>query len=294
MRRNLIRVVISLLTFTFGITASALLAGEQHPTENSTHRAELVAVPTNPTAPAAEVTPTPDLEIVFGGGRLKLLRDEVRLKSEGLRYHIDVTYPQIAGSDELHIRLLNERIKEMTAEHYQWPLTITDEDLRNYQVHPEAYNGVDIVYDVSLATDSVLSIYFADYTSAIGAAHGNQDSFVVNYDLVFRKELKLSDLFAPGSKYLQYISRYCTEEFKQAGYGQSLFPERLAPVSRNFKSWNVTSTGIRFNFDRCQVFGCSDGSQAVEIPFDDLKPILSARAMSILPISPVVKVNADH
>ena len=293
MKRILVYVTSSLLTFNFGITADALLGGYLHPAEKSPPRAEIVAVPQP--ALEAEATPTPEPEIVFGGGRLKLVPDEVHLSSDRLHYQINVRYPQVDGSADPHIRRLNQRINELVTKEYEWPIYIVEEELHQaLRMHPEVYNLVDIVYDVTSATDSVLSIYFGEYSYGIGAAHGVQSSFVVNYDLASKKELKLSDLFKPGSKYLEFVSRYCKDEFKRQGHGESLFPEALVPVRRNFESWNVTSTGIRFNFDACTIFGCSGGQTEVEIPFSDLKPILSARAMSILPTSSVVKVKADH
>lgn len=63
---------------------------------------------------------------------------------------------------------------------------------------------------MDLATDSVLSICFNGYVYGISAAHGSQISFVINHDLASGKELKLAPLFNPGSKYLEFISRYCT------------------------------------------------------------------------------------
>ena len=293
MRRILVYVTSSVLAFNFGITADALLGGYLHPAENVPPRAEVVATP-QPTL-EAEATPTPEPDIVFGGGRLKLVPDEVHLSSDRLHYQINVRYPQVDGSADPHIHRLNQRIKALMTDRYQWPLTTTEEELRNGQrLYPEFYNTVDIVYGVTSATDSVLSICFGVYSYGIGAAHGVQHSVVVNYDLVSRKELKLAELFKPGSRYLEFISRYCKEEFTRQGHGETLFPEAPAPVSSNFESWNVTSTGIRFNFDACTIFGCSTGQTEVEIPFSDLKPMLSARALSILPISSVVKVKADH
>jgi hypothetical protein len=295
MKRIVTFVTSGLVAFACGITASALLPWNQHSAEKLPFEGQVLTFQFATPAPQAEVTPTPDVEVVFGKGRLKLEPDEVHLISDRLHYEINATYPQVVGSDAPHIRQLNQRIRELVTAHYQWPLAINGEELRQtLQMYPEGTNTVDINYEVSLASDSVLSIYFGAYTSAIGSAHGNVQSFVVNYDLVSRKELKLSDLFAPDANHLRFISRYCKNAFDTAGLGHSLFPEGLAPVRRNFHSWNVTSTGIRFNFDRCQVFGCSAGEQSVEIPYGELKSRLSARGMSILPISSVVKVKTDH
>lgn len=253
------------------------------------------AFPTVRSTPEAQATPTPEPEVVIGSGRMKLVPDEIRLSSERFHYEINASYPQVDGSDEVHIRQLNRDIKELVKAHYLWPLTITEEELsRSLKMHPEPTNTVDVIYGVSLASDSVVSIYFGQYSYHIGAGHGVQQSFVVNYDLVSRKALKLSDLFAPRAKYLQFVSRYCKDQFNQRGLGEDLHSDSLTPVSANFESWNVTPTGIRFNFDQCRAFGCSAPPQEVEIPFSELKPLLSARGLSILPISSVVKVKADH
>jgi hypothetical protein len=67
-------------------------------------------------------------EFLVGTGRLRMVPDEVQLKSERLRYEIDVRYPQIVGSEDLHIRKLNQHIKERATEQHQgrlfalWPL----------------------------------------------------------------------------------------------------------------------------------------------------------------------------
>jgi hypothetical protein len=121
-----------------------------------------------------------------------------------------------------------------------------------------------------------LSIYFVGYSYGIGAAHSVQYSFVINYDLVLRKQLKLSDLFKPHSKYLEFISNYCMDELSRRS--EFNFEEALRPMAENFESWNVTRHGIRFNFEACKVFGCSSGEQVVEIPFTALEQLLDRQA----------------
>ncbi|HKY41964.1 MAG TPA: DUF4163 domain-containing protein [Pyrinomonadaceae bacterium] len=212
--------------------------------------------------------PAPDPEIVFGRGHLRIVAEQVQLRSERLRYEIDVRYPQIVGAEGLHIRKLNQRIKQLATKHYQWLLTPSKKDLQYYRdVHPEIFNSLEVDYDVDLASDSVLSIYFTAHCYSIGAAHGSQYSWVINYDLESGKELKLARLFKPGSKYLEFISRYCSDEL-------SLYPGWALELTKDPESWNITRDGLRFNFDHCEFFGCSEGSKAVEIPFAALKDIL--------------------
>lgn len=58
-----------------------------------------------------------------------------------------------------------------------------------------------------------------------------------------------------------------------------MFEEALAPTAENFKSWNITTDGVRFNFDSCKVFGCSGGKQTIEIPFPVLTPLVNPQAL---------------
>ena len=201
---------------------------------------------------------------------------EVKLESERLHYQVDVTYPQIVGSKAPHIQKLNQRMKQLVTKQYQWLLHPSQENLRRYgKDWPEVTNFVDIFYDITFATDSLLSICFHGYSYSIGAAHAVQFSFVVNYDFAQRKELKLSDIFNPRSKYLPFLADYCASRLSSQASG---IVTDLNPSPESFKSWNITDKGIRFNFDACTVMGCSAGSQEVEIPFDELREYLNARA----------------
>ena len=267
MKRIAINLSISLLTFACGfLVASVWNEGDAIKTEQA-KVTESFETPVSTTIP--EPTETPEREIVFGQDRLRIVDEEIRLKSERLRYEIDVTFPQIVGSKKRHIRKLNQRIEQLVTEQYQWLLHPSKEDLQYFQRnHPEVLNSFEVDYEVNLATDLVLSICFNGYEYGIGAAHGSQISFVINYDLASGKELKLAPLFKPGSKYLEFISRYCTDEL-------SLYPGWALKLTKDPESWNITRNGLRFTFDHCEFFACSEGSKVVEIPFAAMKEILN-------------------
>src|SRR5829696_6118278 len=57
-------------------------------------------------------------EIGFGPN-LRILPEEVQLKSEHLRYQVNAHYPQIAGSNEPSILKLNQRMKELARAKYE-------------------------------------------------------------------------------------------------------------------------------------------------------------------------------
>ena len=288
MKRIAVNLATGLLMFICGVVFSLLFVTRQQPKETSPAPAVQPVLVTQPEP--SDITPEDEAEVVFGGGRLRLVPDEVKLKSERLRYDIDVRYPQIVGSNEPHIQRLNRHLKELATKQYGWQLHPTREELRFYESgHPEAFNTIDLDYEVVSATDSILSLYFMTYSYGIGAAHAVHQSFTVNFDLVSGKELKLTDLFKPGAKHLQFISRFCEKELSEQEK-LSLLPEGITPVAENFHSWNITATGIRFNFDACQVFGCSAMEKSVDIPFGKLKSMFSTRALSISPISSVVRL----
>ena len=286
MKRLTIKVISCLASFALGVAVSSFVnwinqrVSEQPRTNVAVQcPRDVMDQPPATVAPEPEASPRP--EIVFGGGHLRIVSARVQLKDERLRYRIDITYPQVvssdnAGSEDLHIRKLNRRLEELANQQTDW--APSKADLRYYREKwPDVFNSTDVDYQIISATDSFLSIYFNGYSYGIGAAHSVQYSFVVNYDLVLQKEVKLSDIFAPRSKYLQFIAQYCTDELsKKPAY---MFGTALSPRPANFKSWNVTRNGIRFNFDECSVFSCADGEQEVEIPFAKLKEFLNVRAL---------------
>jgi len=291
MKRLVTNMIGCLASFTFGVAAFVFLDSIKHPVTNEQpqvnvsvrcHTDPLAEPPPSMMVAAPSASPRP--EGLFGESPLVIVPHEVQLKSERLRYKINVRYPQIVGSEDLRIRQLNQRLKQIATKQYEWLLSPSKSDLRHYREKwPDVFNTVDIDYEVRSASNTLLSIYFVGYSYGIGAAHSVQYSFTMNYDLTLRKELELSEIFRPRSKYLEFISLYCVNRLsKQSDF---MFKEALTPRAENFESWNLTSDGIRFNFDNCRVFSCASGEQTVVIPFADLKQLLNRQAVELLPDS---------
>ena len=105
MKRIAINLASGLLTFAVGLTAASfrnwnryLLKNEQ-PSVNVSRDVRQVNNSSASTV-ISSPTATPDREVVFGRG-LRIVPDEVQLKSARLRYEIDVSYPQIVGTEDL-------------------------------------------------------------------------------------------------------------------------------------------------------------------------------------------------
>jgi Deacetylase PdaC/Protein of unknown function (DUF3298) len=235
-----------------------------------------------PTVPSPAITPTPELEVTFGKG-LKIVPKEVKLENQKRRYKIDVTYPQIEGTKHPRILSLNNKIRRLVAEQYRWLLNSTEPLTHSLYKNPDVNNSVDLSYEISTATDELLSIYFEVYSYGVGAAHSVQHSFTVNYDFRSDRLLELVDIFKPNENHLKFISQYCIDDLaKRHGADKFLSKDDLAPKAKNYQSWDITKEGVRVHFDACTVFACAEGKQIVDIPFTVLKDKLNPDSSIIL------------
>ena len=266
----------SLLAFTAGIVTAESWHTAKKPAVAVLPVQKIVTVPPPAAAGTVIVPPLEASEVVFANGRLRTVPREIKLKSERMQYDIEARYPEIVGSNERHINNLNRRIRDLAEESY-WSLqSPAREDLAYFRKsHAGELNTSDLDYEIVLATDSFLSIYFDSYTYILGAAHSSETSYVINYDLVARKELKLVDIFKRDSGYLNVIAWYCTQELKKSpGSAGYLFSEGIPAKTETFKSWNLTRDGISFNFDACDYLACAAGKQRVNIPYSVLSPFM--------------------
>ena len=136
-----------------------------------------------------------------------------------------------------------------------------------------------VAYTIELAQDDLVSIEFVVGSYYQGAAHPNAYTEAVNYDLKNGKQLKLPDIFKPGSKYLQALSAYCISDLKKQAKdkGQNSMlednsiKEGAGPTSKNYESWTITKKGLGINFDSYQVAPYAAGPQFVRVPYSAIK-----------------------
>jgi hypothetical protein len=146
---------------------------------------------------------------------------------------------------------------------------------------PEGSMGSDLSvgYDVLLAQDDLVSIKFDVSTYFQGAAHPNSYADVLNFDLKNGKQLKLSDLFKPGAKYLPAIAAYCINDLKKQAKDKGLLDEEIekgaAAKSDNYESWTITKRGLSIHFDPYQVAPYAAGPQFVLVPYSTLKDLIN-------------------
>ncbi len=215
-------------------------------------------------------------------GDVELVSKQIKENNKELIYEISAQYPQLTGGNNPNFEKFNQMAralvtkkvagfkKDMAAEEGEEP-------------RPEGSMGSNLTvsFKVNLAQDDLLSIKFDVGSYYQGAAHPNSLSEVLNYDLKNGKQLKLSDLFKPGARYLQAISSYCITELKK----QMKAPDGTvdnesienggAPAAKNYQSWNITKRGLGINFDAYQVGPYAAGPQFVLVPYSNLKDLIN-------------------
>ena len=140
-------------------------------------------------------------------------------------------------------------------------------------------SDLSVSYSVALAQDDLMSIKFDVGSYEQGAAHPNSYAEVLNYDLKNGKQLKLSDLFKPGAKYLQAIATYCIADLKKQAQAKGLLEDQIqigaAAKSENYQSCAITKRGLGITFDAYQVGPYAAGPQFVLVPYSTLKDLIN-------------------
>jgi hypothetical protein len=152
-----------------------------------------------------------------------------------------------------------------------WDTISTNLEMGSY------YEAGDSVF---YASNKLISIQFYEGYYFSGAAHPNNSSFTVNYDLENLKELTLSDLLTAG--WLSKVSEFCIKELMK-----QLYPDRTdvddwvkegaGPDEKNYKVFNVNKDGIVITFTTYQVAAYVNGPSEVFIPYTRIKDIIKEK-----------------
>lgn len=215
-------------------------------------------------------------------GDAELVTKQIKESNKKLMYEIAVQYPQLSGSANPNFEKFNQAVRgsinKKVAAFKKEVAPQPDDEPR-----PEGSMGshLSVSYTVELAQDDLVSVDFSMSSYYQGAAHPNAFSEAINFDLKNGKQLKLSDLFKPGAKYLAAISAYCVADLKKQSKAKdnmlddSTIQSGAGPTAKNYESWSITKRGIGINFDPYQVGPYAAGPQYVLVPYSALKEMIN-------------------
>lgn len=215
-------------------------------------------------------------------GDAELDSKQIKESNKKLMYEVAAQYPQLSGGSNPNFEKFNQAVRSVVVSKvadFKKQMAPQEGD----EPKPEGSMGSDLTisYEIALAQDDLISAEFVVSEYYQGAAHPNYYTQVVNYDLRNGKQLKLSDLFKPGAKYLQVLSNYSIADLKKQSKqnGDALVDTEIesgaAPTAKNYQSWKITRKGLGINFDPYQVGPYAAGAQNVLVPYPNLKDIIN-------------------
>ncbi len=183
---------------------------------------------------------------------------------ESVLYKISLSYPQIREDKDFNAAVL--KIIQKLVTDFKSVQTAVDRDF--------GPGSLDISYEVSYRTPSFVSLAFSVEEYVSGTAHGGHFSISMNYDFQEKKNLALGDIFDPGTKYVEEISKIAIDML------QKQERERLAdgwvengagPDAKNFSVFNLTKTSLFLIFNEYQIAPYAAGAFGLEIPLVQLR-----------------------
>lgn len=220
-----------------------------------------------------------------GGSTIRFAPKFIRGANRKLRYTIKAKYPQAIGARDERLVKLNQDLKSfIEGEVNAFKKDFQAPEQRTFSMGSSFDSG----YAVTLASNDLVSIAFYIDTYFEGAAHGNHNTLVFNYDLSTGKMLKLSDLFKPNSNYLDVISNYAIKALKKElgpDPDSDWIQNGAGPKEENYKSWNISRKGLEVTFDAYQVASYAEGPHEVIIPYSVLKNVIDPAG----PLARIVK-----
>jgi hypothetical protein len=200
------------------------------------------------------------------------------------RLDLTAEYPELTGGTNAagFNQIVKSRVTKELAAFRKQMMGLSAADLK---MLPQGMNNyIDIGYNIEYADNDLISVSFLE-GNFTGGAHPNYNYFTITYDLKNGRELKLSELFKPGAKYLEAVSAYATKDLQSRkmpdsnenmGLAQDLFADGATAKAENYQNWNITKKGLMFTFDPYQVGPYAAGSQTVIVPYAKLNEIAKA------------------
>src|SRR5258705_7393182 len=228
--------------------------------------------------------------IEFSNGA-EIVAKQIRERNKKLKYEVSAAYPQLTGVTDPTYDKFNQTVRNLISRKvsdFKKEMTPSAEDElapdENPVIDESLGSDINVNYELALAKDDLIAIQFTVSSYSAGAAHPNSYTEVVNFDLKNGKLLKRSDLFLPGSKYLETLSNFCIQELnKQAKAQADYAPMDDDWIKRgtgaeltNYDNWTITKKGLGITFDPYQVAAYAAGPQNVLVPYspekENIKP----------------------
>ena len=184
----------------------------------------------------------------------------------------DITYPQVSGTpgDDA----VNARLRSIAENDAAWFVgDLSELAALEEEYTDEWWEGVPselgLAGTVVHTDDRLVTVRFERYWYPSGAAHGQHSTQVMTFDAVTGEEVRLGDLFQPGSHWLAVLAPAVVEAFVSV-YGDMIrmtaLELRAARIGGD-RSVGVVADGMEISFDAYSVGPGVLGSPWVLVPW---------------------------
>ena len=191
--------------------------------------------------------------------------------SESPIYTLDAQIPVLQGSDDPRVINFNNEMTQLTQEEIA---SFKDNARMTLSLPGSTGSFFDQGYKLLSPAGNLLSLRFEIMIYIKDAAHPASHSRTVTYDLQAGADVRLEQLFLPGSDYLETIANYCITQLETRDIGFESFSNGAQPVPENYGIWNLTPDGLLITFDEYQVAAYAAGPQEVVVPYAELQSVI--------------------
>ncbi|SRR3989339_104992 len=204
------------------------------------------------------------------------------------RIILDVSYPTISGSTNPETEAsANKVIKKFINDIVQ-DLKSEEEGIDMDGIQGNIESTLSMTWEPMIVTSEFISLRF-DYSAySAGAAHPNNMSRVLNYDLAKGRILGTRDLFATPEEALPFLSVASRKALKKEMLDISKEEwdtqvlSGTEPIAENFKEVALTKEGLVVIFNPYQVAPYARGTQDILIGKNELTEKLAIEAQNAL------------
>lgn len=229
------------------------------------------------------------------------LRGDLRFKTLAIgnqeaakEFEVDIEYPQLVsdtGGNAGRVQAFNQEARRLVYENASWALKDKHNGEKNRKKESDEIDGgfINAGYDVTYASDELISVKFSACGISGSAASAACDVFILNYDLQNSKVLKPRDIFKPRSDYVQTLMAFCEpklqERYRMVGSDYTSVAER----AKEYQHLVITTEGIEVAFSEYTFAPGAAGIHSVLVPFEVIKDKLNPRT----PIARLTSVAND-
>ncbi|HEX5708232.1 MAG TPA: DUF3298 domain-containing protein [Pyrinomonadaceae bacterium] len=200
-----------------------------------------------------------------GADSYRLVAKRTRRKTKALE--INLAYPSMEGATPA-AQTFNARVQRLV-----------NEQLAESKPSEGEH---DTSFVVAHRSPDFLSVVFNAFQMWPGAAHPGHASYSFNYDLKNDREVKLADLFRPGSNYMSTVARLCADDIarqkRRLGF-EDIYEDQqgaVAEVLSGDATFFPSESGLVIIFDPYEVGSYAEGYYVVRLPYSSLRGLLRA------------------